>query len=103
MAICAAVCACASTPVSVRLQPEQPVTLHVGQLAELEMAAEQHYSIGSAGNSLSLLRKDQRRDTAVFVYRAVRVGNETLVATPDVPSGHCVSCVTAHYFVTVER
>lgn len=93
---------CASSSGSVRLQSERPVTVHVGELTIFEVPSEQQYSIGSAGNSLLFVEKRQRSDKTVFVYRAAHVGKQTLIATPkDLPSSHCVSCLTEHYFVTV--
>ena len=37
-----------------------------------------------------------------LVYRAVRPGPATIILSPDVPDGHCISCETLHYFVRVE-
>ena len=38
----------------------------------------------------------------MFLYRAVHAGNHVFIVTPDnLPDGHCISCVTEHYFVTV--
>jgi hypothetical protein len=85
----------------VRLHPEEPATLHVGEVALVEIV--QPYSMmGSAGDALLLTGTRNGRNKTVFVYRAVRTGNETLIAAPnDLPSGHCVSCVTQHYFISV--
>jgi hypothetical protein len=86
----------------VRLQPEQPVTLHVGQIAAVHVSSERNYSIGSAGTSLVLAKQTQQDDTTVYFYRAVGIGDQTLVATPRASGpGQCISCVTAHYFVRV--
>ena len=58
--------------------------------------------MGFAGDSLTLLKKRQRGDNIVFVYRAIQPGNTTLIASPhNLPSGHCISCVTEHYFISV--
>src|SRR5262245_61554919 len=97
----AALAACAPAPISVRLQPEQPATLHVGDIALVEMMRP--YSItGSAGDALVLAEKRNDRSTTVFVYHAVRAGDQTLVASPDdLQNGQCVSCVTRHYFIKV--
>jgi hypothetical protein len=94
--------ACGGTLSVMRLQPEQPATLRVGQIAAVHVLSERNYSIGSAGTSLVLTQQTQQDDTTVYFYRAVRTGDQTLVATPRDPGpGQCISCVTAHYFVKV--
>ena len=94
--------ACASAD-HVRLQPEQDTTLHVGQTAAVYFASNAPHSIGSGGGSLVLTRQLTDKDgTTVYIYRASRVGRDTLVATPEsLPDGHCISCVTTHYFIDV--
>jgi hypothetical protein len=94
--------ACGGTLRSVRLQPEAPTTLHVGETAAVLVPSDRHYQIGSAGSSLALTKQMQRHDTTIYMYRAVEVGNHTLIATPrdPGPSG-CISCVTVHYFIRV--
>jgi hypothetical protein len=85
-----------------RLQPEERATLHVGETALIERAKRPPSSLGSAGTALVLVRRQDRRDTRVWMYRAVEPGNQTFVAAPDdLPNGHCISCVTEHYYVTV--
>jgi len=96
-----AVSGCASTPAPVRLEPEERVVLHLRDRATIEVATDQKYSLDSAGDALRLTRKREHRDQTVFTFRAVHTGDETLLATPDVPQGHCIACVTMHYFVTV--
>jgi hypothetical protein len=78
------------------------VTLHVGQLAVLQIPADRRYShfdgnLGEAGNVLMLVRRSRR----TALYRAVRPGTGTIVMGPDVPKGECVSCVARHYFFDV--
>ena len=93
---------CGGSLASIRLQPEAPATLHVGETAVVQLPADRHYQINSAGRSLALTKQRQQRDTNTFIYRAVEVGNHTLVATPRDPGpGGCISCVTVHYFIRV--
>jgi hypothetical protein len=93
----------AAAAATVRLEPEQLATLHMNQVALMELPKTPPTSvIGSAGESLVLVRRRTRRDKTVFVYRAVQTGNHTLSVSPiKLPEGHCISCVTQHYFVTV--
>ena len=94
--------ACGGTLSVIRLQPEQPATIHVGQIAAVHLPSKRNYSIGSAGTSLVLTRQTHQNDTTVLFYRAVGLGDQTLVATPRDPGpGQCISCVTAHYLVKV--
>ncbi len=88
----------------IRLEPEQRTTIRVGQIAIIEIAPGEARPGGSAGDALKLVKKRQRHGKTIFTYRAVRVGDETIVAAPDRlgPDG-CISCVTVHYFVTVIR
>jgi hypothetical protein len=93
--------ACQRTP---EVQPEQPATIRVGDLAAVRVDSERHYSVGSAGDALTLIKRAEERTTTVYVFRGVAPGHHTLVLTPrdPVPDG-CVSCVTLHYFITVVR
>ena len=95
-------CACGGTLSSTRIQPEEPATVHVGEFAAVHVPSERHYTIGSAGSSLVLMNRAQRRGTTIYLYRAIAVGNQTLVATPaGLGPGQCISCVTVHYFIKV--
>src|SRR5258705_682084 len=94
--------ACGGTLASVRLEPERPTTLHVGQVIAVQLPSERHYAIGSAGRSLMLTKQAEQHRMTFYFYRAVEVGNQTLVATPRDPGpGGCISCVTVHYFIEV--
>jgi hypothetical protein len=94
--------ACGATLATVQLQPGAPTTLHVGETAAVQLASDRHYSIGSAGGSLALVKQMQQHDTTVYIYRAVEIGNQTFVATPRDPGlDGCISCVTVHYFIKV--
>jgi hypothetical protein len=94
--------ACGDTLAVVRLPPDEPVTVHVGDIAAVHVLSERHYAIGSAGSSLVLLKQTQQSDTTIYFYRAVGVGKQALVATPRDPGPDgCISCVTVHYFITV--
>ena len=76
--------------------------LHVGQIATVHVPSERHYTIGSAGSSLVLLKLKDQRGTTIYFYRAAEIGNQTLVATPGgLGPGQCISCVTVHYFINV--
>jgi hypothetical protein len=48
------------------------------------------------------MKQTQQDDTTIYIYRAVELGDQTLVATPREPGpGGCISCVTVHYFIKV--
>ncbi len=98
-----AICQACAGAADVRLQPEQDTTLHVGQTAAVYFASNAPHSMGSGGGSLVLARQLTNKDgSQVYIYRATRVGRDTLVATPEsLPVGHCISCVTTHYFIKV--
>jgi hypothetical protein len=98
----AACYACGGSLASVRLQPEEPATLHVGEIAAVHVPSERHYTIGSAGSSLVLMKQEQQQGTTIYFYRAAEIGDQTLVATPGgLGPGQCISCVTVHYFIKV--
>jgi hypothetical protein len=95
--------ACVGTLIPVRLQPEKRATIHVGEVAVVQVSGAEDV-IGSAGSALLLDKRTHQRGTTIYSYRAVKIGNHILVVTPrDIPDGHCISCVTEHYFVTVVR
>jgi hypothetical protein len=97
------VTACATLPASVPLIPEERTTLHVGQIGAIHIPSNQRYSVGSAQSALMPLRQLRQRGEVVYLYRAVSADNDTFVLTPvGIPNGQCISCVTVHYFVTVE-
>jgi hypothetical protein len=81
----------------VTLAVEERTILRVDQFAMLLLPSDYRYSINTAGRVLVVV---QRRADRV-VYRAVRPGSETIVLSPDVPNGDCISCQTHHYFTTV--
>ena len=102
----AAACLCIWTGCgpTAELQPELPATVHVGELAAVRVDSARGYSVGSAGDSLKLIKQGKERTTTVYVYRAVAPGHHTLVLTPRDPGPDgCVSCVTLHYFITVDK
>ena len=100
-ALCAALSACAKTAGTVQLVPEERATLHVGDVAVVEVPSALHYSFGGAGG-LQLVRTRQRAEMTLLVYRAVAAVNAVLVASPRDPGpDNCISCVTVHYFATV--
>jgi hypothetical protein len=81
------------------LAAEQQTTLRVGDLAVLRIPSDHKYSIESAGDVLVRVRRSQ----IGVIYRAVQPGQETILLSPHVPNGKCVSCATHHYFITVIR
>jgi hypothetical protein len=102
--IAVAICpACAHSAAQVVLRPEQDTTLHLGQTAAVQFGPKAPYTIGSGGGSLVLIEQVTNRDASqVYLYRAARLGRDTLVATPEGrQAGQCNSCVTTHYFVEV--
>ena len=97
-------CVCAACRSLVELQPEQPATIQVGDLAAMRVDSDAHYAATSAGSSLRLIKRAEERSTTVYVYRAVVPGQQTFVLTPRDPGPDgCISCVTVHYFITVVR
>ena len=102
--IAACLCIWTGCRPAAELQPEQPATVHVGELAAVRVDSARGYSAGSAGDSLKLIERGKERTTTIYVYRAVAPGHHTLVLTPREPGPDgCVSCVTLHYFITVVK
>jgi hypothetical protein len=94
-------CSCGGTVTSVRLQPDEPATLHVGDVAAIRAGSDLQI-VGSAGTSLVLVKRTRERDAIVYFYRAVTAGNQTFILTPRHPGPDgCVSCLTVHYFIKV--
>jgi hypothetical protein len=85
------------------LQPELPAQIRVGDIAEISVDRAPHYSMNSAGTSLTLVKKKTEQGaSSVYVFRAVTPGQQTFVLTPrDSGPDGCISCVTVHYFVSV--
>jgi hypothetical protein len=79
------------------IPPEEQTTIGVGQLARVSIPATYHYSVEAAGDSLV----EVRRSKGAVIYRAAKPGFETILLSPKVPNGHCISCATIHYFVRV--
>jgi hypothetical protein len=100
--VIALLCLCPGCRSILELEPEGTTTIRVGDVAAMRVDADRHYSVGTAGDSLTLIRQAEREGTTAYVYRAVAPGKQTLVLTPREtgPDG-CISCVTVHYFVTV--
>jgi hypothetical protein len=98
----------ASNPAHVRLHPGQRITLHVGQVADLEIPSGHPYSVDLNGDSVVPADPGKpatdhgKPTTKTRSYRAVHPGNATLLITPaEQKPGSCVDCVTRHCFVTV--
>ena len=86
------------------LPAEELTTVRVGEVAEVRVDAERHYSLGSAGEALTLVKQAEEKNTTVYVFRGVSPGRQTLVLTPRDPGPDgCVSCVTLHYLIAVVR
>jgi hypothetical protein len=104
LSIAACLCIWTGCRPTAELQPEQPATVHVGERAAVRVDSARRYSVGSAGDSLKLIKRGEERTTTFYVYRAVAAGHHTLVLTPRDPGPDgCVSCVTLHYFITVVK
>jgi hypothetical protein len=97
-------CGCDHERALVRIEPERyQVTLHVGDLAVIEVPSDAHYSLGAPGNALTLQERKEHNGMTSYIYRALHTGDDTIVATPAKPGPDgCISCVTVHYFVRVE-
>jgi hypothetical protein len=96
--------ACSAVNSAVALRPEEQGFLHIGDTAAIRVASDPHYSIGSAGTALELVKQTGEHGTTVYLYRAVAAGDHTLVLTPREPGPDgCVSCVTVHYFIHVAK
>jgi len=94
-------CACRSL---LGLEPERRSTIRVGDVAAVRVDTARHYSVGSAGESLMLIKRVEEHGTTAYVYRAIGPGQQTFVLTPrDAGPDGCVSCVTVHYYITVVR
>jgi hypothetical protein len=95
-------CAVAPSGQPIQLKPEVDTTLHLGQMAELRVETNQHFTINEAGRALVRIHHTQRKGQTIYVYRAAELGRQTFVLTPRNPGPDgCVSCVTVHYFVNV--
>ena|ERR1700730_6910551 len=83
------------------LELEQMTTLHVGELALLQIPSERRYSrrgsVGIAGEVLVIVRRSRHS----VLYRATKPGRATIVISPDTRNGQCISCATLHYFIIV--
>jgi len=100
---CVGCAACAPSGIPLQIEPEQPTTLLVGQVAAVQLSERQELA-GSAGAVLALIERSNVRGTRTYLYRAVRVGNQTLIVVPtNLRDGDCISCVTEHYFIRVIR
>ena len=78
--------------------------LRVGQVAELRVKTSRQFSIGGPAVALVLVSRKQVKGETVYLYRAAKVGRDTIIATPKDPGpDNCVSCVTQHYFVEIVR
>jgi hypothetical protein len=91
----------AGRPTHVRLHPGQRITLHVGQVADLELPSGHPYSVDLAGDSVVPM-ESREPGTKVRSYRAAHPGNATLLIEPaDSKPGDCIDCDTRHCFLTV--
>jgi hypothetical protein len=88
-----------TAPKPITLALEQRTTLHVGELAVLRIPSDSRYSHfqGNTGPRLALVRRLPHS----ILYRAVRVGPEVIVISPDGANLECISCATLHYFIQI--
>ena len=99
-AVSSALLASAQKPATVRVEQEQSSTVHVGQIASVRVPA--NHSFGGAAPTLKLVGRFKQRGATVYLYRAIRAGNATFVASPNnLKPGDCISCVTIHWFITI--
>jgi len=97
-------CLCSGCRSIKELAPEQLTTLRVGDVAAVRTETSRHFGVGSAGNSLALIKQAEDHGTTAYVYRAVAPGRQTFVLSPREPGADgCISCVTVHYFIAVVR
>ena len=90
------------SPGYVRLKLEEYTTLHVGQVAVLMMPSRERYGIETAGKVLVPIERKPQERPIIYLYRAVRPGNETMLLSRLKPGRDgCISCATQHYFITV--
>ena len=91
------------SPSHVQLRLSGDTTLHVGQIAVLQMPESRKYIITLEGrDTLVPLKRKRGNGSAPYMYRATRLGNATLLIVPAGPQeGDCVDCVTRRCFVTV--
>ena len=68
--IAACLCIWTGCRPTAELLPEQPATVHVGELAAVRVDSARGYSVGSAGDSLKLIKPWKERTTTIYVYRA---------------------------------
>jgi len=83
----------------ITLAPEETTTLRVGETAVLHVPADGSRFPPEITAEETLVQI--RRSSRSVWYRAVRPGRDVIIIAPDVPDGHCVSCVTHHYFISV--
>jgi len=55
--VVAFLCACASCAPIAELQPEQPARVRIGDLAASHVDSDRQYAVGSAGNSIRLIKR----------------------------------------------
>jgi hypothetical protein len=85
-------CGCAHQRALVKIEPERY------QLTVVPSSMP--YSLDGAGDALMLQTRKEHNGVTSYIYRAARVGNHTIVATPARPGpGGCISCVTVRNFV----
>lgn len=84
---------------AIMLALEETTTLHVGETAVLDLPADGSRFPPEITAEETLVQI--RRSARSVWYRAVHPGRDVIIIAPDVPEGHCVSCVTHHYFINV--
>ncbi len=85
----------AAKPITLKL--EDRTTIHVGELAVVQIPKGRYNTPDGWKGSLVLVRKSARSMT----FRAIKPGPCLIMFSPDVPDGHCISCATYRYFIDV--
>ena len=85
----------------VQIEVEQTTTMHVGQLAVLQVPADPIYVPSEINGAWRDVMTRIRRSGRTVTFRAVRPGSGVIILSPNVPGGACVSCKTLHYFIRV--
>jgi len=80
---------------------EETTTLRVGELAVLHVPSDSRYLHSGIDGAWHDVFVRVRRSGHDVTFRAVRPGLGTIIISPVVPSGECVSCTTLHYFINV--
>jgi hypothetical protein len=87
--------------VPLQIEAEHTTTVHVGQLAVLQVPADPLYAPSEINGAWRDVLTRIRRSGRTVTFRAVRAGSGVIILSPNVPDGECISCRTLHYFIRV--